>query len=158
MHFTIVGELNQVETFATASAIRELARLRKVYGRGRWRKRKGVARVRLGDGTIHLAELHWYEASGIGKKEFKIKRFLWKLSMPKTSTSSRQLVICIKNDGYPASLEKRKIYVSLPDATAEKHKQLRVIDESGEDYLYPIGYFISLTLPQSARRAVLTAA
>jgi hypothetical protein len=78
--------------------------------------------------------------------------------MPKTSPSRRQLVICIKNDGYPASLEKRKIYVSLRDPLAETHKQVRVIDESGEDYLYPSGYFIPLTLPQSARKAVLTAA
>ena len=61
-------------TFAIGSSIREIARLRK--GRGRWRKRKGVARVRLEDGTLHLAEVHWYEASGIGKREFKIKRFL----------------------------------------------------------------------------------
>jgi hypothetical protein len=76
MHFTIVGEISQIETFATGTAIRELARLRKIYGRGRWRKRKGIARVRLADGKIELAELHWYEASGIGKKEFKIKRFL----------------------------------------------------------------------------------
>jgi hypothetical protein len=58
------------------SGIRELARLRKRYGRGRWRKRKGCAEVRLSDGTIIRAELHWYEATGIGKREFKIKRFL----------------------------------------------------------------------------------
>ncbi len=71
---------------------------------------------------------------------------------------SRQLVVCVKNEGYPASLETRKIYVSLPDPDAEMHGQLRVIDESGEDYLYPKQFFISVTLPQSARKAVLTAA
>ena len=76
MHFTIIGEITQVETLAVGSGIREVARLRKLYGRGRWRKRKGVARVRLEDGTVCLAELHWYEATGIGKKEFKIKHFL----------------------------------------------------------------------------------
>ena len=76
MHFAIVGEFSAVETIATGSGIRELARLRKFYGRGRWRKRKGVARVRLSDGEIVLAELHWYEATGIGKREFKIKRLL----------------------------------------------------------------------------------
>ena len=76
MHFEILGNISAVETFATGSGIRELARLRKVYGRGRWRKRKGIARVRLADGTIHQAEVHWYEASGIGSREFKIKRFL----------------------------------------------------------------------------------
>lgn len=76
MYFKIVGEISHVETFAVGSAIREVARLRKLYGRGRWRKRKGVARVRLDGGTVDLAEVHWYEASGIGKVEFKIKRFI----------------------------------------------------------------------------------
>ncbi len=76
MHFTIIGEVTQVETFAAGSGIREVARLRRLYGRGRWRKRKGMARVRLEDGAVLLAEVHWYEATGIGKKEFKIKYFL----------------------------------------------------------------------------------
>jgi hypothetical protein len=76
MYFKIIGDITHVETFAVGSSIREIARLRKLYGRGRWRKRKGVARIRLEDGTVHLAEVHWYEASGIGKREFKIKRFL----------------------------------------------------------------------------------
>jgi hypothetical protein len=76
MWFEIVGEISQVETFAARSGIREIARLRRVYGRGRWRKRKGVARVRLADGSLHLAEVHWYEAAGIGRKEFKIKHLL----------------------------------------------------------------------------------
>jgi hypothetical protein len=76
MYFKIVGDITHVETFAVGSTIREIARLRKLYGRGRWRKRKGVARVRLEDGTVHLAEVHWYEASAIGKREFKIKGFL----------------------------------------------------------------------------------
>jgi hypothetical protein len=76
MHFEIISEISHVETFAIGSSIREVARLRKVYGKGRWRKRKGIARVRLADGSIHLAEVHWYEASGIGKMEFKIKRLL----------------------------------------------------------------------------------
>ena len=73
---TIIGEITGAETFATGSGIRELARLRRIYGRGHWRKRKGIAKVRLADHTIHTAEVHWYEATGIGKKEFKIKYFL----------------------------------------------------------------------------------
>jgi hypothetical protein len=76
MCFRIVGDIVSVETIAVGNAIREAARLRKFYGAGRWRKRKGAATVRLPDGTIWRAEVHWYEASGIGKKEFKIKRFL----------------------------------------------------------------------------------
>ncbi len=76
MYFEIIGETSAVETIAIGSGIRELARLRKRYGRGRWRKRKGVARVRLEGGQIVLAEVHWYEATGIGKREFKIKCML----------------------------------------------------------------------------------
>jgi len=76
MHFRITGELSGVETIATSSGIREIARLRQRYGRGRWRKRKGVADIRLADGDIVRAEIHRYEASNTGKREFKIKRFL----------------------------------------------------------------------------------
>jgi hypothetical protein len=76
MRFEILGEISDIETFAVGSNIREIARLRRTYGRGRWRKRKGVARVQLSDGSIHVAELHWYEATGIGRKEFKIKQLL----------------------------------------------------------------------------------
>jgi hypothetical protein len=76
MWFEILGEISEVVTFASGSGIREIARLRKSYGRGRWRKRKGIGRVRLGDGSVHRAELHWYEAAGIGRKEFKIKHLL----------------------------------------------------------------------------------
>jgi hypothetical protein len=65
-----------VETFAIGKSIRELPRLQKIYGKGRWRKRKGFADVRLPNGTIRKVELHRYEASGVGKKELKIKRFL----------------------------------------------------------------------------------
>jgi hypothetical protein len=76
MWFEILGEISSTETFAAGSGIREIARLRRVYGHARWRKWKGVARVRLPDGSVRLAEIHWYEAAGIGRKEFKIKRLL----------------------------------------------------------------------------------
>lgn len=76
MEFELVGELHDVETIAVGLSIRELPRLRRLYGKGRWRKMKGVARIRLRDGRIRLAELHWYEAHGIGKKEFKRKTYL----------------------------------------------------------------------------------
>jgi hypothetical protein len=76
MPFEIIGEISQIETFAAGSGIREIARLRRLYGRGRWRKRKGITRIRLTDGSLHLAEVHWYEAAGIGRKEFKIKHLL----------------------------------------------------------------------------------
>jgi hypothetical protein len=76
MTFKIVGTIREIETFAIGSSIRELARLRKVYGPGRWRKRKAIADVRFENGHTRIVELHWYEATGIGQKEFKIKRYL----------------------------------------------------------------------------------
>jgi hypothetical protein len=76
VRFEILGPIEQVHTFATGPSIRELPRLRKMYGHGRWRKRKGIAMVRLPDGREKLAEVHWYEATGIGRKELKIKRYL----------------------------------------------------------------------------------
>ena len=71
---------------------------------------------------------------------------------------AKHLVICVDNDGYAASLEKRKIYVALRDAAAEKHGLLRIVDESGEDYLYPKALFRPIALPQAVRKAVLAAA
>jgi len=73
-------------------------------------------------------------------------------------TAAKQFVICVNNDGYSASLEKRKIYVTLRDAAADGHGLLRVIDESGEDYLYPKALFRSIALPQAVKKAVLAAA
>ncbi len=74
MNFEIIGEITDVETIAVGSGIRDIARLRKAYGRGRWRKLKGVAQMRLANGRIRLAEVHWYEAHG--KRESKRKRYL----------------------------------------------------------------------------------
>jgi hypothetical protein len=76
MDFEIVGDFREIETIAIGRRIRELKRLQRLYGKGRWRKMKGVARIRLKNGQIRLVELHWYEAHGIGKEEFKRKRYL----------------------------------------------------------------------------------
>lgn len=73
MDFEIIGPIRDVETIATSGGIREVRRLRRRYGMGRWRKRKGVAKVRLLDGSIHMAGLHWYEAHGIGRRETKLR-------------------------------------------------------------------------------------
>ncbi|HJW76905.1 MAG TPA: hypothetical protein VJ787_14785 [Thermoleophilia bacterium] len=73
MDFEVVGPVRKAETIATGRAIRQVRRLRRRYGKGRWRKRKGLAMVRLQDGTVHNAEVHWYEAHGIGRREMKIK-------------------------------------------------------------------------------------
>jgi len=76
MDFQIISSIREPQTIAVSGKIRELKRLVKFYGKGRWRKRKGIAKVRLSDGTTREAELHWYEATGIGRKEFKIKAYL----------------------------------------------------------------------------------
>ena len=76
MNFEIVGEIDDIETIAKGPSVRERARLTAQFGRGRWRKLKGTAIVRLRDGSTGRAELHWYEAHGIGRRKLKIKRFL----------------------------------------------------------------------------------
>jgi len=73
------------------------------------------------------------------------------------AATAKRFVVCLKNKGYEVSLELRKIYRVLPDPQAAKHKQLRVVDESGEDYLYPQDFFAPIELPQPIRRAVLAA-
>lgn len=76
MKFEVVGDITNIETIAVGNTIRELSQLQARYGRGRWRKLKGIATVQLFDDTIRLAEVHWYEAHGIGRRRMKIKRFL----------------------------------------------------------------------------------
>jgi len=76
MSFDILGDILSAETIASGRGIRELKRLNRIYGKAAWRKRKGIAKIRLSDGTIKLAELHWYEGHGKGRRETKIKKYL----------------------------------------------------------------------------------
>ncbi len=76
MHFEIISTIENIETIAVGGRIREIRRLREQYGAGRWRKLKGIAYIRLTRGSIRKAEIHWYEAHGVGRKKIKIKRFL----------------------------------------------------------------------------------
>jgi hypothetical protein len=76
MYFRIVGLITEIEVIAKGKAIRERKRLWKFYGKGRWRKLKGTAKIKFSDGATCFAEIHWYEAHGIGAKEHKIKRIL----------------------------------------------------------------------------------
>ena len=78
--------------------------------------------------------------------------------MPKPKLVASRLVICVDNKGYKVSLERRKIYIALSDAMALKHGQIRVIDESGEDYLFPKSLFLPITVPATLRKAILKAA
>ena len=76
MYFEVLGEIRSIETIASSRSIRELRRLNRVYGKTTWRKRKGIAKIRLRDATEIIAELHWYEGHGKGKKELKIKKYV----------------------------------------------------------------------------------
>ena len=76
MHFDIIGEIEEIEIIAVGGRIRDIMRLHKQYGTGRWRKLKGIAEIRLYNGKVCKAELHWYEAHGLGRKKIKIKRLL----------------------------------------------------------------------------------
>ena len=76
MNFEIISEITDIETIAAGSGIRDILRLRRMYGRGKWRKLKGIATIKMWNGRVRLAELHWYEAHGIGKRELKRKHYL----------------------------------------------------------------------------------
>lgn len=78
--------------------------------------------------------------------------------MSKTKSVNHRFVICVRNEGYAASLERRKIYVAFADAAASAHGLVRVVDESGDDYLYPKGLFLPISLPESVRKAMSTVA
>ena len=76
--FEIIGDITNIQTIATGNSIRDITRIRKQFGEGRWRKLKGIALVRLENGKVNRAELHWYEAHGIGRRKLKIKKLLGK--------------------------------------------------------------------------------
>ncbi|MFZ1641693.1 MAG: hypothetical protein WAV07_09720 [Candidatus Contendobacter sp.] len=138
MDFEIIGKIRHTETFAQGSSIREMTRLRKFYGDGHWRKRKAEATVRLSDGTVLNLESGSSRSSGI-----------WSKNM-----ASHQFVVCINNCGYEVSLEPRKLYQVLPDSEAAKHHQVRIVDESGDDYLYPESFFLAVPLPERVAEQV----
>jgi hypothetical protein len=148
MGFQLVSEVTDVETIAWGKSVRESKRLRRCYGRGRWRKLKGIASIRLSDGTIHEAELHGMKHMTSGKKKSKLREYSAKKRV------AAHYVICVRNQDYPASLELRKIYTLVADSNAAKLGLIRVIDESGEDYLYPEDYFMPIKLPRTLQRAV----
>lgn len=122
--------------------------------------------------TICEAELHWYEAHGIGKKKSSSKnqsasgkgaspRPVTRQSPRSRHTSAdakspnhQKYVVCVRNDDYPASLELRKLYRVLEDDFAGKHGMVRVVDESGEDYLYPSDFFVRVDLPAAIQKTL----
>jgi hypothetical protein len=125
--------------------------------KGRWRKLKGVAEVRLKSGRIRLAWLHWHEAHGIGRREMKRKRF-WIDVMKRQKSMALKFAACIDHGDYPAPLELHKIYCMLPDEDAAADGDVRLIGESGEDYLYPAERFVPIELPRAVEKSLLQAA
>jgi hypothetical protein len=150
--FEVIGDIEQVETIAAGPSVKVRAFLRKVYGRGRWRKRKGMATVRLPNGNLRRVELHWYEAHGIGKRDVKIKTDLPGQIMKRQTTT---FALCLKNTGNEASLILGKVYRVVPDARAAKDDLVRIIDESGEDYLFHKKQFVLVDFPQAVRKKIL---
>ena len=154
--FEILGELADVETIASGSGIREIARLRRLYGKGRWRKMKGVARIRLRNGRMA-----WPNCTGMKRTGSVAKSS----SASNTSTSPRRprartvrFAVCVQNAGYEASRERNKIYVVMPDASAERDGDLRIVDESGEDYLFAADRFVAVNVPAAVRASLLRTA
>ena|SRR5262252_6030391 len=153
MQFRILGEITDVETFAAGSGIREIARLRRIYGRAAGASAKVLPAC---DYSMARYILLSYIGTRLPASDAGNSRSS-NCSKTMVKTQTKQLLVCVDNEGYAASLEKRKIYVALRDASAERHGMLRVIDESGEDYLYPKALFRSIALPLAVRRAVLAA-
>jgi hypothetical protein len=117
-----------------------------------------VATVRLIDGHSRTAEVHWYEAHGIGRREMKIKFPLLDRGMKRSSKAKRRFAVCIENKGYQASLEIGKLYRVIPDSEAERHGYLRIVDETGEDYGYSASRFFAIDVPKPLERVLLKAA
>ena len=113
MRFKILGERRAAKTIAVGSGIREVARLRKLYGRGRWRERTGIAEVRLRNGQA--PRFTGMKQVTLGRRNSRSSASCRETAMAK---ATKRLVICLNNDGYEASLERRKIYVALPDPRA----------------------------------------
>jgi hypothetical protein len=147
--FKIIEKVSDVETIAQGTRIRERRRLWKVYGRGRWKKLKGMATAQFADGSVCHAEVPVRSARN-RRKGIQDQTY----SGNSTKRNDAGFVACVKNKDYAASLELRKLYQVVPDGSAAKLGQIRVIDESGEDYLYPQEFFVPVQLPESAQKAV----
>jgi len=150
MDFKIIGDVTAIEPIAVGQGIRHRRRLRKVYGKGRWRKLRGIATVRLVDGTIHTAEVHWYEAHGNWTEGVETKTSAAGLSM----TKATRFAVCTDNKGYAASLSVGKLYPLIPDGEAARHGYFRVIDETGEDYAHAAKRFFVLRVPEALARTL----
>ena len=151
MKFQLVSEIVEIELIAAGRSIREFKRLRKTYGGARWRKEQH---------RFNFLMVRYIKLKFIGMRRTALAE-----KKPKSNGSSprkkgpagSQYVVCVRNDNYPASLEPRKIYRLMRDSEASKLGMMRVIDESGEDYLYPEDHFVAIKLTPAVERLVRSA-
>jgi hypothetical protein len=146
--FEVLGDVKDIEPIAVNLSIRERKSLTSRFGGRRWRKLKGVALVWFPNDDVRRAEVHWYEAHGVGRHKMKSNVF-WIETMV-TNKNRVEFAICMSNEGYE-DLEEAKIYRVLPDAKATEVGCIRVVDESGKDYLYPQNRFAIVDLPEYVR-------
>jgi hypothetical protein len=168
LKFEIVSEIAAADTIAAGTTLRDRRRLARLYGRGNWRKMKG-RKQRFGSPMVRFAKLkstgtkHMASAkksssskgrSASGKRVSSAgsRRQVSRALASQESLALGHFAICVRNDEYPASLELRKLYPVLDDEFASQHGMLRVVDESGEDYLFPSEYFVRVNLPQAIEK------
>lgn len=150
MDFEILSEITGIEEIARGTAVRNRKRLRRVYGGRAWRKMKGLARVRFaGSKVVSVQSTRWHEVHDVGKKCSKSSF---------ANPSRGGFVMCVDNTDYPALLEVGKVYRTLPAHTGVPRGLLRVVEESGEDYLYPVKRFVPIELPPRGRRVLISGA
>jgi hypothetical protein len=123
MDFQVLGKPANVERIAARHSLRDIRRLRRLYGEGRWRKKKPRSSA----------------------------------TSTRARTKEPTFVVCLRNEGYEASLERNKIYRMLPDRDAQRHGQVRVVDESGEDCLFDADRFVAIEVPAVVRASILAA-
>jgi hypothetical protein len=151
--FEVIGGIDNVQKIAVNTSIRDVARLRKLYGKGRWRKLKGFPKSGCRAETFETLN-----CTGMKRTVSANEKSDWNATsiehMKKRSRKER-FVICIDNSDYPASLELHKVYTVLPDEKAAEDDFIRVVDESGEDYLYSAKRFVPVELPQQVQQAIM---
>jgi len=150
--FELLGRLAAIETVAAGRGIRDLARLRRLYGKGYWRKMKAPPESGCGTAGFDGRKSIGMKRTASVKKNSSASATS---TRRKTAATQRRVAVCIRNDGYEASLERNKSYAVLADDSAERDGDLRVVDESGEDYLFAADRFVSIDVPAAVRASLL---
>lgn len=148
----MISDLDAVEAIASGREIQSLKLLNRRFGRGRWRKMKGLAKVELETGEIVRAELHWYEAHGRGRQSYDEDQADHGLTMAQT-TSNPGFVVYLGPADNEVEMQRMKLYRLAKPQPNDPKGYLRVIDDSGENYLYPKRHFAPITVPRRVAAA-----